>query len=133
YALQRIADPRAVPALSALAEVEGRYTASFAVRGLGATKVPPALAVVRRIVEARRADPAVMIQAVRALATANDTQAAGLLASLVMQAGLDPTLRAEAMTAFGTVAGAEESERLVDLALDRVPAVRAAAWRALAR
>jgi cyclophilin family peptidyl-prolyl cis-trans isomerase/HEAT repeat protein len=133
YALQRIADPRAVPALQMLADVDSRYTASFAVRGLGAAKVPRALDVVRGIVEGRRASPEVTIQALRALAAANDTQATALVAGFMMQAGLDPTLRLEAMTTFAALAGAEESERLVDLSSDRTPAIRGAAFRALAR
>ena len=133
YALQRIADPRAVPALQMLAEVEGRYTASFAVRGLGASKVPAGLDAVRRMVETRRGDPAVMVQAVRALAAAGDARSTALAAGLVAQAGLDPALRIEAMTTYAALAGAEESERLVDLSSDRTPAIRAAALRALAR
>src|SRR5215207_1156018 len=36
YALQRVGDPRAVPALQQLAATPGRYTRAFAARGLGA-------------------------------------------------------------------------------------------------
>ena len=44
YALQRINDPRAVPALTALLRGDGRYTAAFAARGLGTSKTPAAAA-----------------------------------------------------------------------------------------
>ena len=37
YALQRVGDPRAAPALTTLL-TQGRYTASFAIRGLAAAK-----------------------------------------------------------------------------------------------
>src|SRR5687767_3819033 len=38
YALQRLGDPRAVPALLSLVNTPGRYTAAFAVRGIATTK-----------------------------------------------------------------------------------------------
>ena len=38
YALQRVGDPRAAPALMALVNTPGRFTASFAVKGLGSSK-----------------------------------------------------------------------------------------------
>ena len=57
----------------------GRYTASFAVRGLAAAKAaqPQALAAIRAEVEQPR-DAAVMIQAIRALAALNDRAACPL-------------------------------------------------------
>ncbi len=42
FALQRINDPRAVPALMQLARGPGKYTVAFAARGLGASKNPAA-------------------------------------------------------------------------------------------
>ena len=42
YALQRVNDARATPALLSLLKTPGRYTAAFAARGLGALKAPTA-------------------------------------------------------------------------------------------
>ena len=62
YALQRVGDVRAAPALLALVNTPGRFTASFAVRGLGSSKATQAAPTLRQIVEqrqrpARRRDP----------------------------------------------------------------------------
>jgi HEAT repeat protein len=63
YALQRVGDPRAATALSALVNTPGRFTASFAVKGLGSSKAAPAAPVLRQIVEQRRLSAPVVIQA----------------------------------------------------------------------
>ena len=133
YALQRINDPRAAPALTTLAGTPGRYTASFAVRGLAAAKAAQALPMLRQIVEQRRAPAAVVLQAVRALATLRDTAAVPLLTKVVLEEGGDVTLRVESMTAFATLAAAESVDLLLDLVTDASPPIRAAALRTLAR
>src|SRR5687767_11768223 len=51
YALQRLPDPRSGPALLALLNTPGRYTAAFAARGLGAIKSAAAAEPLRQIVE----------------------------------------------------------------------------------
>jgi cyclophilin family peptidyl-prolyl cis-trans isomerase len=133
YALQRVADPRAMPALLALAETPGRYTASFAVRGLGTMKAREASALLRRIVEQRSGPPAVVLQAIRALGAMGDAAAAPLLTSIVGDAGAEATLRRESMAALGAVVGPAAVDLLLDLLTDADPPVRAAALVALAR
>jgi cyclophilin family peptidyl-prolyl cis-trans isomerase/HEAT repeat protein len=133
YAVQRVSDAKATPALLALLQTPGRYTPAFAAKGLATAKAPQAVAPLRDMVEQRRADPSVVIQAIRALAAIGDPSVAPTLIKLVADVALDPTLRHEAMTALVAVAGADASDLMVDLSSDASPAVRAAAMRALAR
>jgi cyclophilin family peptidyl-prolyl cis-trans isomerase/HEAT repeat protein len=133
YALQRPGDARAAPALLALLTTPGRYTSAFAARGLGVVKAPNAAGPLRQIVEQRRADPAVVIQAVRALGALGDAGSVPVLEKIVLDANAEPTLRLEALTAFGATATTESIDLLLDLISDPAPAVRAGAMRALAR
>ena len=133
YALQRINDPRAVPALMSLLRTPGRYTAAFAARGLAASKTPQAAAALRQIVEARAAHPAVIFQAVRGLAATGDATAIPLVIKIVVDRGADLNLRLEAMTTVGALATAETTDALVELLSDPLPAIRGTALKALAR
>jgi cyclophilin family peptidyl-prolyl cis-trans isomerase/HEAT repeat protein len=134
FALQRVGDPRGAPALLTLLSTPGRYTASFAVRGLASTKAsqPQALAAIRAEVEQPR-DTAVMIQAIRALAALNDRGALPLMTRIVGDRTTNPAIRLEAMNALATLADGRTAEILVELVSDSAPAVRGAAMRALAR
>jgi cyclophilin family peptidyl-prolyl cis-trans isomerase/HEAT repeat protein len=133
YALQRVNDVRAAGALAALAATPGRYTASFAVRGLAASKAPQAASTLRQILQQRQAHPVVVIHAIRGLAVLGDAAALALLTPLVGDPATDPTLRLEAMTAFSTLATPAAGELLVDLMLEPTPAIRGLAMKALAR
>jgi cyclophilin family peptidyl-prolyl cis-trans isomerase/HEAT repeat protein len=133
YALQRLGDDRASPALLSLLEVAGRYTAAFAARGLGVMKATAAVAPLRQIVEQRTAPPAVVIQAVRALGAIGGADVGPVLARIVADAEADPVLRSEAMQAFVAVATGESLDLLIDLLTDASPAIRGGALRALAR
>ena len=134
YALQRVNDPRTAPALIALVKTPGRFTASFAVKGLGSAKAPPqAAAVLREIVEQRTLPPPVVIQAVRSLAATRDAGAVGVLAKIVTDSSADATLRLESMTALGALATSQHVELLLDLLSNSVPGIRGAALQALAR
>ncbi|MBI2188196.1 MAG: HEAT repeat domain-containing protein [Acidobacteria bacterium] len=133
YALQRLGDPQAAPALLTLLDTPGRYTAAFAARGLGAMKAAPGVAPLRQIVAQRTAPPAVVIQAIRALGAIGSADAAPVLTKIVADAEADPTLRQEAMQAFVTVATADSLDLLLDLLTDSSPSIRGAAMRALAR
>ena len=132
YALARGADPRAAPALLSLLPTPGRFTGAFAARGLGAVKAVNASAALRDIVSNRQREPAVVIQAVRALGAIRDPASAPVLAKIVTLRDVDPTLRMEAATALGALRSSEMSEFMIDLLSDPVPALRAAAIRALA-
>jgi len=133
YALQRLGDARAAPALLSLLDTPGRYTAAFAARGPGVVKAGAGVAPLRQIVEQRTAPPAVVIQAIRALGAIGSADAAPVLGRIVSDAEADPTLRSEAMQAFVTVATAESLDLLLDLLTDGSPAIRGAAMRTLAR
>ena len=131
YALQRVGDARAAPALLALLSTPGRYTASFAVRGLANAEGSGGGAI-RDFVEQPR-DAALMIQAIRALVLVGDSASLPLLTRIVGDPRTDPAIRTEAMTALATLADAPTSDVLVELVSDPSPAVRGAAMRALAR
>ena len=133
YALGRINDPRAVPTLLALMATPGRYTAAFSARGLSALKAPQALASFRQIVEERKAHPAVVVQAVRGLGALGDPAAIPLLVKLVADRSLEPPLRLEAATSIGTLATPQTADLLIELLGERLPGIRSAALRALAR
>ena len=133
YALQRLPDPRSGPALVALLNTPGRYTAAFAARGLGVMKAQAAAAPLRQIVERRAAHPAVVIQAMRALAAIGDSATPPLLTRTLSDATADPTLRLEAMTALSMLATAESLDFMLDLMTDSSPAIRGGAIRTLAR
>ena len=133
YALQRVGDVRAAPALTALMSTPGRFTASFAVKGLGSTKATQAAPALRQIVEQRQRPPSVVIQAVRALAILRDTAALPVLTKIVADPSSDATLRLESMTTLGALVSANALDLLLDLVSDPVPGIRGAALQALAR
>jgi HEAT repeat protein/cyclophilin family peptidyl-prolyl cis-trans isomerase len=132
FALGRINDPRAAPALLNLLATPGRYTAAFAARGLAGLKHAQALPALRQVVAERRADPAVVIQAVRGLAGFADPTLIPLLVKLVADRS-DPRLRLEAAASIGALATAETAELLIEMLADPTPGIRAIALRALAR
>ncbi len=133
YALGRINDQRAVPALLTLVSTPGRFTAAFAVRGLAALKAPQALPAIREIAAARKADPAVVVQAVRGLGGFGDPALIPLLVKVVADRSLSPALRLEASTSIGTLATPDTAELLIEMLGDPMPGIRAVALRALAR
>jgi cyclophilin family peptidyl-prolyl cis-trans isomerase/HEAT repeat protein len=133
YALQRLGDAKAAPALLSLLNTPGRYTAAFAARGLGVMKAQAAAGALRQIVEQRQADVAVVIQAIRALAAIGDAASSAVLTRIVVDGDAPQTLRIEAMAALGSVAGPDSLDLMLDLVSDTSPAVRGAAMRALAR
>jgi cyclophilin family peptidyl-prolyl cis-trans isomerase/HEAT repeat protein len=133
YALGRINDQRAAPALLDLLETPGRFTAAFAARGLAGLKAAQALPALQRIAAERKADPAVVVQAVRGLAGLGDSTVIPLLVKFVADRGIDPGLRLEAATSIGALATAGTAELLIEMLADPMPAVRGVALRSLAR
>jgi cyclophilin family peptidyl-prolyl cis-trans isomerase/HEAT repeat protein len=132
YALQRVGDARAAPALSSLL-TQGRYTTSFAIRGLAAAKDTSIIPDLRAFVQDRKADRAIVIQAVRALAALGDTASAPVFAKMMVDTSLEEALRTEIATAYAALADRRAEETLIDLLFDRSPLVRAQAIRAMAR
>jgi cyclophilin family peptidyl-prolyl cis-trans isomerase/HEAT repeat protein len=133
YALQRVEDKRALPALVALAGSPGAYTRAFAAKGLGALKDPSAVAALLPMLDASRPVSGVTIEAIRALGRLGDGRASEPLLRIARGAGFSPTVRAEALLAAAS-AGADTTQDLfIDLLSDPSPTVRAAALQGLAR
>jgi HEAT repeat protein/cyclophilin family peptidyl-prolyl cis-trans isomerase len=133
YALQRIDDKRALPALLSLAKDSNPYTRAFAVKGLGGIKDPSAVPVLMPLLTSGARS--VLIQTIRALARIGDASAIDPVMRLVRDATTDPQVRLEAVEALGGLrppAGSPAADLLLDLLSDPAPPVRAAALRSTA-
>ncbi|MEO8483049.1 MAG: HEAT repeat domain-containing protein [Acidobacteriota bacterium] len=133
YALQRIGDPRAAPALLALAATPGVTTAGFALRGLAALKSPSVAALAPSIAARSDVDIKVRIAAIRAIAQVGGRADVPLLIGLVNDTAPGSPLGLEAMAALGALKQPESFDTVVDALTDRSPALRAAAMAAAAR
>ena len=133
YALQRVNDARAVPALLDLLKGEGQLTRAFAARGLGQLKDPRAAAPLVAIAENAGEPTAVRIQAVRGVALMGDANAAAAMRRLIVSPKVDLNLQLEAVYALAQVRSTESVELLIDLVSADWSSVRAAALNALAR
>jgi HEAT repeat protein len=132
YALQRIEDPRALPALITLTKDGEATTRAFAARGLGAMK-DRATATAALLPLLNDPDRGVLIQTIRALARVGDRAVGPVLLGVLRRSFKDAHLRAEITAALGPVGGEGVPEFLQDLLGDATPAVRAAAMRSLAQ
>src|SRR5215470_10606233 len=132
FALGRSGDARAVPALTALLPTQGRFTAAFAARGLGALKAQNAAPALRDIVDKRQRDPAIVIEAIRALAAMADMPSHRVFEKVIAESESDSTLRLEAANALAGLHAPESLDFIIDLMSDPVPSIRGAAIRALA-
>ncbi len=133
FALQRLEDPRAVPALLALSQEAHPYTRAFAAKGLGAmgsARNPEVVPTLLALLEG--GDRSVAIEAARSLARLGDGSAVPLLVRLIHTGTTDPQLRLEAVAALGALRGEGAFEALLDVLADPQPPVRAAALRGLA-
>lgn len=133
FALQRINDPRASPALLALLSGDGQLTRAFAARGLGVLKEQKAASAFLAMAENAGEPLAVRIQAVRGLALLGDTRGGAVLMRLIASPQVNQNLQLEAITALGQLRQAGAVELLIDLVSASWPSVRAAALQALAR
>ena len=133
FALQRIGDARAAPALITLLSGEGQLTRAFAARGLGLLKDQRAATPMLAIADTASEPLAVRIQAVRALAQLGDGRGAPVLMRLITSAQVNQNLQLEAIAALGQLRHAGAVELLIDLVSASWPSVRAAALQALAR
>ncbi|HEY0875779.1 MAG TPA: HEAT repeat domain-containing protein [Vicinamibacterales bacterium] len=131
FALQRINDPRAAPALMQLARGQGTYTVAFAARGLGASKNKAAAGVLVPLLDPRR-PVEVLVSAARAVAQLNVAAAVDPLIALVADPATDPNVRLEAVTALGTLRADSALMLVQDFMTDRWPVMRIAAMRAAA-
>ncbi len=131
FALQRLEDPRALPALLTLAKDADPYTRAFAVRGLGALKDRTAVPLLLQI--AAGGDRGAATEAIRALGRIGDPAAAPTLVRWLQVPKADPVLKLEAASALGGIAAEGVFDVLADALADPSPAVRAAVIRSLAQ
>ncbi|HXW06221.1 MAG TPA: HEAT repeat domain-containing protein [Vicinamibacterales bacterium] len=128
YALQRVEDPRAAPALLYLLGTPGRYTRGFAARGLGAYKHGPAVKPLLALLDpAAGSGLELTVAAVRALAQIGAPDAVEPLMRLAAGRGTQPMVRLEAVIALGDLGNPRALPVLQDLLTDEWPALRAAA------
>jgi cyclophilin family peptidyl-prolyl cis-trans isomerase/HEAT repeat protein len=133
-ALSRVADDRAVPALTELVSSASPYAAGYAVRGLGERKAVAAAAVLLPLLEpARQVHPQVRVSSVRAAGQLRDARAVAPLLELLRQKDVPLGLELEILGALGQLEAQEAEPELIDRLTARSPFVRAAALRALAR
>jgi cyclophilin family peptidyl-prolyl cis-trans isomerase/HEAT repeat protein len=133
YALQRVNDARAVPALLELLTGDGQLSRAFAARGLGAAKDARAAGALLAAAGNDGEPTAVRVQAVRALAAIGDGRGAAVMRRLIVSPKTDQNLQLEAVTALAGLRSRESVELLIDLVSASWPPVRAAALDALAR
>lgn len=131
FALSRIDDERAVPALLTLARTGGSLSRAFAARGLGARKAESGVGMLLQLVQAWPADPRPAVAAIRALGQIGNADAATVLRPLLRSVAVDPNIRLEAVSALGALRDRGSIDALLDLAGDPWPALRAASLRAI--
>jgi cyclophilin family peptidyl-prolyl cis-trans isomerase/HEAT repeat protein len=138
FALQRINEPRALPALKQLARSPGVYTRAFAARGMGGAKDATAIPDLRRMLAEARGNVPVTVSAVRALAQIGGADAAArneVQQDIIQVLGAektDPNVRLEAMAALATLKSEPALPYIQELLVDEWPTMRAAAVRAAA-
>jgi len=133
YALQRVEDARAAPALMALLGASGTYTRAFAARGLGRAKHQPAVTPLLALLEPQAKTPIELTAAaIRALGQIGSADAVTPLTRLAGEPGTDANIRLEAVAALGELHATDGLPILQDLMTDEWPTMRAAALRAVA-
>ena len=133
YALQRIEDKRALPALLALARSDSTYTQTFAVKGLGGIRDAAAVPLILPFIDASRATSGVTIEAIRAIGRIRDARGEPVLTKLLYTRGLNPMVRSEVLLALGESEASVNMDAFVDFMGDPVPTVRLAALQGFAK
>src|SRR5262249_17859497 len=100
--------------------------------GLGVLKAQSAAPALRDIVDKRQRDPAIVIEAIRALAAMGDAASRPVLEKILTGGETDATLRLEAVNALVTLHSPASLDVVIDLMSDNAPAIRGAAIRAMA-
>ena len=132
YALQRINDRRAIPALQELTKSPGRYTRAFAARGLGAHKDAGSVPLLRAMLEQSPADVAISYSVIHALGQTGAAEAAAPILTVLTAEKTDPNVRLEAVNALAALKSRDALPLIQDLLTDAWPTMRAAAVRASA-
>jgi HEAT repeat protein/cyclophilin family peptidyl-prolyl cis-trans isomerase len=135
FALQRLEDKRALPALLTLAKEADPFTRAFAVKGLAALKDPSALPTLMPLLTS--GERSVLIETIRALGRIGDPSAVEPLMRFIRDTSTSPQVRLEAVSAVGGIHGGVAAlpgvnDMLLDLLTDDTPAIREAALRSVA-
>jgi cyclophilin family peptidyl-prolyl cis-trans isomerase/HEAT repeat protein len=133
YALQRIEDKRALPALLTLAQAENAYTKTFAIKGLGGLRDAAAVPILVPLIDASRATAAATIEAIRAMGRIGDARGEPVLTKLLYTRGMNPMVRAETLLALGDSDAQVSVDAFVDFLGDPLPTVRLAALQGFAK
>ena len=133
YALQRIEDKRALPALLALARIDSTYTRTFAIKGLGALRDPSAVPILLPLIDASPVAGGVAVEAIRAMGRIGDARGEPALTKLLYTRGLNPMIRAETLLALGDSAAPVSVDAFIDFMGDPLPNVRLAALQGFAK
>ena len=131
FALQRINDKRALPALKQLVAGPGKYSTAFAVRGLGALRDTSAGPAIVPLLDGSR-PLEVTVSAIRAAGQIGAEEAVEPLGRIAGDRKADPNLRLEAVSALGSLKGTGALAVVQDLITDPWPVMRIAALRASA-
>jgi HEAT repeat protein/cyclophilin family peptidyl-prolyl cis-trans isomerase len=131
YALGRIEDKRAAPALLKMLNGPGKYSPAFAARGLGVLKDASSVTALIGLLQTTTTPMEVVVSAMRALGTIGDPRAVPAIVKLASDA-TDPNVRLQAVTALGTMKAADGLAVVQDFLTDSWPTMRAAALRAAA-
>jgi HEAT repeat protein/cyclophilin family peptidyl-prolyl cis-trans isomerase len=132
YALQRIGDPRATPALLVLASTPGVNTAGFALRGLGTLKDRATIPIAKAAASSADTDVKVRIAAVRALGQIGGPAAIEPLLDLLGQS-VPENVALEIVAAVGASGHARAFDLVIERLNDRSVSMRAAALTAAAK
>lgn len=127
WALQRLQDRRALPALLSFARGPGSLTRALAAQGLGTLKEPAAIDTLLPMAQAWPGDPRLALMAVRALAQIADSRAVPVLLKMLGARDLDRSLKVEVVTALGAIRAQTATDVLLDLLSDPYAPVRIAA------
>ncbi len=133
YALQRINDKRAVPALLTLSSSAGVYTPAFAMRGLADAREPGVVPLALAVAARETADVRLRVAAVRALGLVGGSNAVVPLAHLLDLASTPRNLALEVVTALGTIGDPRAFDPLLDELTDPWASMRSAAFAAAAK
>lgn len=134
FALSRVGDDRAVPALRELVSASSHTTVAYAVRGLGERKATAAVDVVLPLLRpGPQVHPHVRVNAVRAVAQMADPSTVQPLLALLGDVKEDRGLELEIVNALGQLGRRDAEEALIDRITSRWPPMRAAVIRALVR
>jgi cyclophilin family peptidyl-prolyl cis-trans isomerase/HEAT repeat protein len=131
YSFGRLNDRRAEPVLMQLLKSPGKYSPSFAARGLGAIRDSESVDALVALIQGATTPHEVVVSAVRALASIGDPKAAAPIAKLVSDS-TDPNVRIEGVRALGALHAPEGITVVQDLLTDSWPAMRAEALRSAA-